>query len=250
MRIFLVIIALVLCLPVCGQDGSGDIAEKNSVQSEEVLRPVNLDKGLLKKHESEKPFIYARHKAPDNWWDRFTTWVAQTWKDFWRNLFGTPEAKDLGSVFEVVKYVIIALVIGLIIYLFIKMNPGNTVLKEPEQGKVFLTEDEEIIKEKDIPELIKGALSREDYRLALRYSYLLVLRDLDQKDVIEFEAQKTNADYLSELKTGTLADNFKTITRLYDFTWYGGFSLSAQGYKEAGEKVDHIKSELKSQGHE
>jgi len=141
-------------------------------------------------------------------------------------------------------------VVGLIIFLFIKLNPGNTVLKEGETGKVFLSEDEQIIKEKDIPDLVENALAENNYRLAMRYSYLLILKELDKYHLIEYEAQKTNTDYLAELKPGSIADHFKTITHLYDFTWYGGFSLKRKRFEKARDEVQKIKNELKNRGNE
>jgi|AntDeeMinimDraft_4_1070355.scaffolds.fasta_scaffold03923_3 hypothetical protein len=251
MRIFLIAIAFFACIPLFANDFEhrGDEVISQVKQSQN-LKPVELDRGLLKERRAEGDFDYARHKAPENWWDRFTTWVSTTWNNFWRGIFGTPSGEGIGNVFEIIKYAIIALVVGLIIFLFIKLNPGNTVLKEGETGKVFLSEDEQIIKEKDIPDLVENALAENNYRLAMRYSYLLILKELDKYHLIEYEAQKTNTDYLAELKPGSIADHFKTITHLYDFTWYGGFSLKRKRFEKARDEVQKIKNELKNRGNE
>ena len=62
-----------------------------------------------------------------------------------------------------------------------------------------------------------------------------------------WQQQKTNTDYISEIETATLKTNFKAITKIYDYVWYGEFEIDEikfESLKTAFHKLD--KTILKS----
>jgi hypothetical protein len=73
--------------------------------------------------------------------------------------------------------------------------------------------------------LIKEAINQKNYRLAIRYYYLLSLKHLTESDSIAWQPQKTNEDYISEIETDHIKTDFKNITRIYDYVWYGEFNV-------------------------
>jgi len=56
---------------------------------------------------------------------------------------------------------------------------------------------------------------------------------MTDKELIDWQLQKTNDDYLKELGSTKLQEPFKTITRLYDYIWYGNFDLDELKYMKA-----------------
>jgi len=102
-------------------------------------------------------------------------------------------------------------------------------------NQVFLSDDEHIINEEDIEKLIQQALIKKDYRLAIRYQYLNILKQLKNKELIQWHPDKTNREYVQELKNPMLKPQFKRLTLLYDYIWYGNYNLA----KEDFQKINH-----------
>ena len=126
------------------------------------------------------------------------------------------------------------------------MNPGKNILQEPQTSKVHLEDEEEIIQNADIPALIKNAIENSQYRMAVRYYYLQALKELDLKKFIDFEAQKTNNDYISEIQNSSLNNIFKKVTRIYNFIWYGDFQVSKEDFLLAEKGFSELNLTIKN----
>jgi hypothetical protein len=81
--------------------------------------------------------------------------------------------------------------------------------------------------------LIDEAVTAENYRLAVRYQYLLILQQLSQAGYIDYQFPKTDEEYLAEIEKEPLKNQFKKITRIYDFIWYGSFEVTRENYPQA-----------------
>ena len=116
------------------------------------------------------------------------------------------------------------------------------------EHSVILSEEENIIKNEDIQQLIKEAVAQKNYRLAIRYYYLGILKLLTEKDFIEWQLQKTNSDYLAEINNDDIKLNFSKITWLYDYIWYGDFAIDENGYSRAERSFLELQTKLGSNG--
>ena len=56
--------------------------------------------------------------------------------------------------------------------------------------------------------LISEAESNNNYRLAIRYYYLWLLKGLSEKEIIDYDPEKTNSDYQYEIKTPEISEQF------------------------------------------
>jgi len=88
-----------------------------------------------------------------------------------------------------------------------------------------------IKKDSDTVEKIKLALEKAekegDYRSAIRNLYVLVILSLSDAKLIQYHIEKTNSDYRKELPK-KLQANFKSLTRIFDFIWYGDYPASEE----------------------
>jgi len=195
---------------------------------------LDLDDDSIEDFKNDKDFDYTEAKAEENWWTRFKNWIGDLWTDFWDWVFdGVEPGPFWGFMIEVLPYVIIIGAIAFIIWLFFKLNPGASIFGKKKQPEVFFTEDEEIIKTKDIQKLIDKASRNKNYRLAVRYYYLLILQKAAESEVIIYEFDKTNTDYISEITLEDVNEQFVKATDLYDHVWYGSFDVSEEDYKKA-----------------
>ncbi len=94
--------------------------------------------------------------------------------------------------------------------------------------------------------LIAQALEQKDYRGAVRYYYLFILKELSERELIDYEFDKTNADYLQELIATQLKQGFQRVTKLYDYIWYGNFSVTESDYRKAESTFVQLEKNIQS----
>lgn len=142
----------------------------------------------------------------------------------------------------------LALTVALIYLVYILFNEGGSGLFSSKQNRrLHIYEDitAENIENADINRLINNAENSNDYRLAIRYYYLLVLKQLSIKNYIKFEDDKTNAEYLNEISKTAFSKEFGYTSYLYNYIWYGEFSLNTAEYNKAKNNFVTLLSKVK-----
>jgi hypothetical protein len=69
-----------------------------------------------------------------------------------------------------------------------------------------------------------------NYRLAIRLMFLRLLKDMAEKNIIQYKQDRTNFDYLLQLHDTGYYDHFFRITRNYEYSWYGQFEVGEEAY--------------------
>lgn len=209
------------------------------------VQPPNFNQETIEDFKADDDFDYTEVEAGENWYTKFKRWLNRMWHRFWQWLIGDYEASPFWSVvIQMLPYIIVAGIVGFIAWLFYKLNPGAKMLRSQNTPEVFFTEEEEIIKSKDIQKLIAKALEAKDYRLAVRYYYLFILKRLTNAEFIDYEFDKTNSDYSKELSEKKVASDFNKATNLYDYIWYGNFEVTAEDYKKAERTFRHLETQI------
>lgn len=84
----------------------------------------------------------------------------------------------------------------------------------------------ENIHEMDFDTLIQDALSKRDFRNAVRLVFLQSLKLLSDKQHIDWQPGKTNHDYLDEVQASEVKNGLGQLSYYFDYAWYGGFPIS------------------------
>ncbi|SHI30236.1 hypothetical protein [Algibacter luteus] len=138
---------------------------------------------------------------------------------------------------------------GAVIFLvYILINEGGSNLFSSNRNKTVNNFEEitvENIKNADIITLIKNAENDDDYRLAIRYYYLLVLKTLSLKNYIKFEDDKTNNEYLIEVSDKPFSKDFQYTSYLYNYIWYGEFPINLNNYITAKTNMETLLKQVK-----
>lgn len=71
-----------------------------------------------------------------------------------------------------------------------------------------------------------------DYRTAIQILYLQTLRSLNDKNIISYEIEKTNWEYVAELRETKYEKSFMQLTTYFDYIWYGHFTVNEEMYKK------------------
>jgi len=193
-----------------------------------VLEKQVISEDDLRSYKTDDDFNYEVVEAEESFLDKAYRWIQNVLKKFWESIFGVGTATGfLYFIFRILPYILLAFLVFLLIRFFLKVNSNRIMTRTKAEGSVHFSEEEQIMKNEDIPSLIKDAISQKNYRLAIRYYYLLSLKHLTENERITWQPQKTNEDYIKELSKDQLKLNFTDITRIYDYVWYGEFNIDA-----------------------
>lgn len=126
------------------------------------------------------------------------------------------------------------ILVGFLLYFIIKylMGKDGNLFFGRKNKKVDINAEElhENIHEINFPESIAKFEREGDYRSAVRYQFLFVLKKLSDKKQINWNPEKTNKDYADELKDSHLKDEFAGLSYIFDYVWYGEFKIDEQAY--------------------
>ena len=209
------------------------------------IQPLSILEEDLRPYLEDEAFNYEVVEAKSGWWDAFTNWFYNIISQFFEWLFGEESAAGYLAVFlEILPYILLVIFLYLVIRFFIKVNTRAPIYNEKNPNLVVLSEEERIIKTEDIHQLIKDALEEKNYRLAIRYYYLFILKLLSEHELIDWQRQKTNDDYFSELAQSNLKNDFGKATWLYDYIWYGEFSIDQEHYAKAEQVFVSLKNAI------
>ena len=141
-----------------------------------------------------------------------------------------------------------AIAIAIVYLIYILFNEGGSSLFTINRDKSInayheITADN--IENTDIDTLIKQAENEGNYRLAIRYYYLLVLKTLSLKNHIKFEDDKTNSEYLIDIQGKPFSANFEYTSYLYNYIWYGEFPLNIEKYNKAKSNFATLLNQVK-----
>jgi len=222
---------IVLFFILCLSFSVGVLAQTDSLtvkMDKSSIVQKKFDAKTLEKYKSDKDFNYAENitvKDP-TLIERLFNWLSRQLLRFLEWIFGVKYAKGiLGNILMAIPYIIVGILLLLLIRFFLKVNSNSIVSNASNKPVVSITEDEALIKHKDLIKLIEQAIDQKNYRLAIRFYYLNIIKQLEVNEFITWEQQKTNEDYIQEISKENIKSSFKDLTRLYDFVWYGNFEI-------------------------
>lgn len=126
--------------------------------------------------------------------------------------------------------VVIVLLIILIRLLTKHLNEKDNKLQEGTERLFTLEEIEEDLPLSELEQFLRMALEKKDYRTAVRVYYLMVIQDLNEAGLIQWERNKTNYQYLSELRNNPNYSAFSNLTLTFEYAWYGEAEVNEQAF--------------------
>lgn len=183
-------------------------------------------------------FDYRTITREPNFWEKLK-------KSILNFLFPSTENVIVDQKREKTVYLILwslALIALLIIFALLVRNKKFIKLFKSENETIEWKEDIiENIQEIDFEQQIKTSEAQNDYQLAIRYRFLEILKILDQENIIRWQAQKTNIDYILEWQQESNKLQFKNICNWYDYVWYGDFPIDTALYEHISKHMTHFK---------
>jgi hypothetical protein len=207
------------------------------VDGENVSQSKFSDK--FKKKYKDEAFIYEEKTEEKNAWDRFKEWLAS----ILQRIFKFSSERTSGNVVLIILKIVAVLVVAFVVYLIVKAilnKEGQWIFGKNSNKKIIY--DAEIEKQlltTDFEKLIAQSLAQGQQNLTIRYYYLWTLKKMSEKNLIVWDIEKTNADYLYELKNENHKNDFAYLSYLYNNIWYGDFEIDAATFLKAKNAFDN-----------
>ncbi|MFT4661592.1 MAG: hypothetical protein ACI8XB_001870 [Patiriisocius sp.] len=143
--------------------------------------------------------------------------------------------------------VIVLLVASLLVILILIVKNHSSNLKVKNDLEHSIQQAEMNIDKSDLYYILQEALDQKKYKLALRIYYLIIIKELNILGSIKYKKDKTNYAYLMEMRTNLHFKEFKKMTKIYEFFWYGDKDLDHVKFEPITTLMDQFVKTIKSE---
>lgn len=204
-----------------------------------------FDEEKIEDYKNDSEFNYKEVLPEDNWWTRFQRKLSDLYNRFWNWLLGGIPAEGVWVFFiEILPYILLVCFIAFIVWVFFKIDTGSLMMERIKAPETLLSDDEALLQRQDIQQLIDQALADGNYRLAIRFYYILLLQSLTNKELIDWKVQKTNHDYIYEITDLDMRKQFIKVTDIYDYIWYGNFDVDKNAFTKAESSFKTLSNQI------
>lgn len=181
----------------------------------------------VNKLKNNKDFEYANNPA---------FWKKEVAEEKKRKRNSASAAEKLNGFFDsdgvrLFFYGLIGALLLWIIYRIIIVN-NLFVTRSSKSRQTTEEEVEEVLDNSSLDARAKAAIAQGNYRAAVRFLYLKTLNGLHEKGWIRYHAQATNYEYLNQVTPYGVGREFRFLTHVYEYVWYGEFSLREDQFNQ------------------
>jgi len=204
------------------------------IDSASVVDVGHFDQSSLNTYRKNPEFQYKETTTDISWWTHF-------WRWFWHrldSLFKSKPGKRLPAFWDIfwraIKVSLLALGVAALIFFIFKAQGINLLgifRKKATGAAIPYSEFFEDINVINFDQEIENAVAKANYRFAVRLLYLKCLKHLSNAELIDWQIDKTNNAYISELKNKQQQDAFRMLTLQFEYVWYGEFLIDQKAFK-------------------
>ncbi|MBL4744832.1 MAG: DUF4129 domain-containing protein [Flavobacteriaceae bacterium] len=220
--------------------------------------PVQYDRGTVVKRsfntqdleafKQQEAFNYevVIEKQAPTLFERLLSWLKRGALNVLEWFFGVGNATGIFAIIlRILPYAVAGLVLVLLLKFFRGVKSNSLISTAKNKSIVDFVDTEDLIRKKNIQVLIDNAVLATNFRLAIRYHYMLMLQRLEASKSIVWEQQKTNVDYINEIKDLSVKADVKHLTWVYDMIWYGNFEISESDFMRVQQEFEKLSKAIK-----
>lgn len=197
-----------------------------------------IDTAKLAVWRQDSDYAYGRELVPHR--DTFGEWLQNELEEFFSSTFGSVFAQNRVWIWTILGIVIILV----LCWIFFVVRPGLFMRSDKKVDALDYDVTEDTIYGIDFPSEIEKAISRHDFREALRLMYLQTLKWLSDSHQIEWQSFKTPTQYTKEWRNA----DFQKITRIFVRVRYGGFEATEEMIAEMRDCQEAVRRVLLQEG--
>lgn len=198
--------------------------------SDSEIYPKNYTPNFENKYRSED-FEY-NNKPKASFGEKLNDFIHR----LFHYIFGSSNERNITKFMDNIYKIISTIIIGFLIYLIIRylMKKNGALFFSKKNSKINIPSEEiiENIHEINFPNIISKYEKEKQFRWAIRYQFLFMLKKLTDKNLIEWNPEKTNKDYINEIITSDLKKQFKQASYIFEYIWYGEFPIDEATYEQ------------------
>lgn len=188
----------------------------------------------IEKYKMDPDFNYDDNQLEnEDWITRIKNWINQQLATF-------RASKTYWTFMDFLYYGLMIIAMILIIRGIIKADKRGLLFGKIKSNDIILNEIEEDINELDFDVLIDAAVRSMDYKLAVRYLFLKSLQQLSLKGIIELRNNKTNYQYLLEIKNNKISNAFRITAARFEWIWYGEIPVDEKSMKSSQNEFNEL----------
>lgn len=243
-KIFLILLPLIFVLNIYPQNAS-KISNNVIVRSTTSLNYDTsrieirqIDSLKIKSYLKDKDFSYFEDpEDTKTLWEKLNDWIRRQ-----IGMFLDLDAD--GITWELLKYLLIVFAVLALIYGLYKNEIKGLFVENKKANSISYKESTEDINLIDFDKMIDDAVNNKNYRYAVRLNYLRALKILSDKKLINWKPDKTNHDYIREIKAHDIFPVFNNITNDFEIIWYGGIEIDQTDYSLLMHRYSEVSSVL------
>lgn len=171
------------------------------------------------------------------------------WTGFWEKVMESFQDGNHDRGFNPWTILWILILVTIVVLVILKVTgTGVSTLfsgKSRDAEKTDATLEDVDIHAIDYEKQIADAITKNDYRLAVRLWFLRTLKTFSDKELLSWKIDKTNSDYFYELSNTGYQKEFGEVSNVYDYIWYGEFPVDQLSYSKAEEKFKDLFGKIK-----
>ncbi len=151
------------------------------------------------------------------------------------------KTRGVFKAFPVVFRIILVIISLVFLYFLItKTRMYNLFYSRDKTENIPVYELDDEPGDVDLDALFKEEYAKDNFRNAIRLLYLKLLNVLDSHHFIIYSKDKTNRDYLKELKPDTIRAEYQNAVRIYEYVWYGHFLINKNDCDRFIQDYEHL----------
>lgn len=238
MKKFIIYIALFFSTYFVSAQAEADSIVPSEISYKEIIYKDTLTyakrefRSDFKENYQGPEFQYKPKSRVKTKWDEFLGWLND--KINW--IFARGDGEKASSAVNLIVRILAILVLIFVVYMIVRaiLNKEGIWIFGRGHKKIAVGDlAGEDIHALDFNQMVSDTKTTGDYRLTLRYYYLWLLKKLSNRSIIDWHRDKTNADYLYEIKDPQLRKEFEYLSYVYDYSWYGEFPIDANAFEKA-----------------
>jgi len=158
----------------------------------------------------------------------------------------SPSDFNFSDVLGVLLILLLLGVVGAILYFVIGkenlIGPKSRKIKDLDLKAVEHIEED--LENQDVAYYLNQAINENQYRIAIRLHYLLIIKKLSENKFIKWKKDKTNRDYIFETSSLPFSEKFRSSTSIFEKVWYGERSVGESDFKQIYDQFDALEKKI------
>lgn len=132
------------------------------------------------------------------------------------------------STWRTILFILIFSIVILLLYFWLKRQNFSSKINQI----VDENWNPEVITVSELESRLENALKNEVYREVIRIYFTMILQELIRLQLIKWRLEKTNQQYIYEVKNQIIRAELRKCTRYFDIVWYGEYNIDRSKFEE------------------